>query len=57
MDLDVLSIIDHIKLNTIERWYGIIRLTLKLISLNLRPRKVNLVHTISNASTARANIK
>jgi len=57
MDLDVLSIMDHIKLNTIKRWYGIIRLTLKLIPLDLRPIKVNLAHTLSNVSTARANIK
>jgi len=55
--LDASNVIDSTKSNTIEKWCGILRSTSKLTFLDLRPRKVNLAHILSNTSTIRMNIK
>jgi len=51
------SVIVFIKLNTIERWYGIVRLTLKLILLESKLRKESLVLTHSSMLIAKVNTK
>ena len=51
------SAIVFIKLNITERWCGIIRLTLKLILLDSKPRKESLVLTLSSALIVKANTK
>ena len=45
------------KLNTIERWYGVVRLTLKLILLDSKLRKESLALTHSSVLIAKINIK
>ena len=45
-----------IKLNTIGKWYDVVRLMIKLTFLGLKPRKKNYVLIYSNISIAKANI-
>ena len=46
-----------IKSNIIGKWYDIVRLTLKLILLDLKLRKKSLVLTYSSMLIVKANIK
>jgi len=46
-----------IKSNIIERWYNVIRLTLKLTLLDLKPRKKSLVLTLLSILIVKADTK
>jgi len=54
---NIKSAIAFTKLNIIEIWLGITKLTLKLTLLNLKPRKENHALIYSNVLTAKVNIK
>ena len=51
------STIPLIKSNIIEIWCGVIKLTTKLTSLNLKPRKANYALTLSNVSIVKTNTR
>ena len=54
---DASSVMAHIKSNITERWYSVIRLTLRLTFLGLKQRKKSPVHTLLSALTIKRSIK
>ena len=51
------STIPLIKSNIIEIWSGVVKLTTKLTSPNLKPRKANYALTLSNESIVKTNTR